>query len=295
MPARRRRYSAENCNLFNRLVPSHSRGLGFYEGGYVKFKILIFIVAVIAVFSAAAFAAEEETKETATEKTSHNRVVLYPVLFQVPLYGAEVDLPSVPGGGGGGGEGDAVSQSTDVSWDSAVLAGISIEREKWLFDFEGEYAGLSAERQRPLLKVNTKIYYFNITGGWKFYRDFAVTGGVKRLAINIHAELADGREARTKPGVWDPMIGVDWRHFVTKRLQLDAAIEGGGFGVGTDVDVSGGFHADWEFAPHVVLNLGYSFLYFKDTVAKVAIGSFEREFVTKQTMHGPRVGLGISF
>lgn len=260
----------------------------------MKFKILALIAAVIvAVAATAALAAEEETKETATEKTSHNRTVIYPVLFQVPLYGAEVDLPSIPDDGGG--EGDSISRSTDYSWDSAVLAGISIEREKWLFDFEGEYAGLSAERQSPILKVTTNVYYFNVTGGWKFYQDLAVTGGVKRLAIDVRAELGDGREARTKPGLWDPMIGVDWRHLVTRRLQLNAAFEGGGFGVGTDVDISGSIHADWEFAPHVVLNAGYGFLYFKATVAKVSVGSLEREFITKQTMHGPRVGIGFSF
>src|SRR5262249_20178046 len=160
-----------------------------------------------------------------------------------------------PGGGGG----SVFDGSTDTSWDSAILAGVSIQREKWLFLFEGQYAGLSADRQNPLLTVKSDIYFFNVTGGWKFRDDLALTGGVKRMAIKIKANLGNGLEANTKPGVWDPMIGIDWRKFVTRKLELNGAVEGGGFGVGTDIDLSGGFVANYELFPHFILDMGYTF------------------------------------
>ena len=76
---------------------------------------------------------------------------------------------------------------------------------------------------------------------------------------------------------------------------LDGNFQGGGFGVGTDVDLSAEFHARWRVVKHVELRAGYSLLYFKLTVADVSIGSFQRTLVAKQSLHGPEVGLGIVF
>jgi hypothetical protein len=132
-------------------------------------------------------------------------------------------------------------------------------------------------------------------GGYKVYKDLSVTGGFKHLSLDIEAELGNGLKASTAPGLWDPMIGVDWRRMVTDDLQLNVAFEGGGFGVGTDVDLSGHMDVDWEVFPHFVLNAGYGFFYFKATVARVAVGGLQREFVTEQTLHGPRIGLGFVF
>jgi hypothetical protein len=247
----------------------------------MKLKSLIILIAAIIAVSVFAHAEEEQDN-------SHARVVIYPILFQAPIYGVNIRLPEFDGAG-------AISRSTDRNLDSAFLAGVSIERDKWFFDFEGEYAGLSAERVSPILKVSTDLFFFKAMGGWRFGKGFAIDGGVKRLAVDLKVELGDNLEAHTKPGLWDPMVGIDWRSFVTKRLQLNAALEGGGFGVGSDVDISGRFDADWELIPHVVFNFGYSFLYFKATVDNVTVGPNQRELTMKQTLHGPRVGIGIRF
>lgn len=256
----------------------------------MKLKLLLVLILLFASFVFRAQAAEEETQQTDTEKASETRIVVYPILFQAPLYGAKVNLPEIPDIGE-----PAFSRTTDYSLDSAFLAGITVEKDNWFFEFEGEYAGLSAKRETPFLTVDADVVYFNVMGGWKFYKDIAVTGGIKRLAVDIHANLGDLREAQTKPGLWDPMIGIDWRRFVTPKLHLNAFLEGGGFGVGSDVDISGAVDADWEVFPHFVLNAGYGFLYFKTTVEHVTVRSIDREFKINQTLHGPRIGLGISF
>lgn len=262
------------------------------KGSCVRIGLFVLFTVILGLLTTAVQVQAEESAAT-DESKPHSRIVIYPVLWQAPIYGANVELPAVPDVPGGGGEGS--SNSTDYSWNSALLAGFTIERDAWFFDFEGEYAGLSADRQNPLLKVNADIYYFKAMGGWRFYNDFAVSGGVKRLGINLHATLGNNLEAHAKPGLWDPMIGIDWRRFVSHKIHLNAAFEGGGFGVGTDVDLSSHIDVDWEFLPHVVLNTGYGFLYFKASVAKVAVGPLERELIMKQTLHGPRVGIGIQF
>jgi hypothetical protein len=88
--------------------------------------------------------------------------------------------------------------------------------------------------------------------------------------------------------------GIDWRRS-PGRWTFDGNIQGGGFGVGTDVDVSAEFHARWRFVPHVELRAGYSLLYFKLTVADVNIGSFQRTLISRQSLHGPELGPGIAF
>ncbi len=55
---------------------------------------------------------------------------------------------------------------------------------------------------------------------------------------------------------------------------IDANVQGGGFGVGTDVDISSELNARWRVFRHVELRAGYSLIHFKMTVADVSIGSF---------------------
>jgi hypothetical protein len=252
------------------------------------------LISVLILFVCAiAFQAIAEEMQTETEEESHSRIIIYPILLQAPLFGADVRSPSV--GDGGGDETDEVDRSTGFDWDAAFLAGVSIEQKHWILDVKGEYAGLSSERENPLLKVSTDIFYFNVMGGWKLNDSFAVIGGFKYLKLEIDLDLRDQLHGHAEPDVWDPMIGVDFRHFANDRVEFKMDLEGGGFGVGTDVDISGNASVDLEFLPHVILNVGYSFLYIKQTIGNVTIGSFQRELEIKQTLHGPRLGLGFRF
>jgi hypothetical protein len=76
---------------------------------------------------------------------------------------------------------------------------------------------------------------------------------------------------------------------------LDANAQYGGFEVGTDVDASGEAHLRWRVIRHLELRAGYSVLHVKMTLADVSIGSFQRELIVKQTLHGPEFGFGIVF
>jgi len=250
---------------------------------------IILVGIVVLLLSGMTHAAQEETKQPESERKQHSRNVIYPILIQAPIFGASLDLPSIPGGG-------EISASTFLKLNAAYMGGISIEREKWFVDFAGAFASVSAKRDvTPDVDVGTDLLYFDTTGGWKFYNDFAVTGGVKRLALDIHATLPNDLTLHTKPGIWDPMIGIDWRRYVSKSWWVRAYFEGGGFGAGTDVDIDAGFVADWQFARHFALDFGYTYFYYKLTIADVTEGPFQRELISKQGLNGPRLGLGITF
>ena len=73
-------------------------------------------------------------------------------------------------------------------------------------------------------------------------------------------------------------------------MTLHAAGEGGGFGAGADVDLSGSVRADIRLTKHFGGTFGYSVLYLKlsDTV-------LQRTFEVKQTLQGPVLGVGLYF
>jgi hypothetical protein len=131
--------------------------------------------------------------------------------------------------------------------------------------------------------------YFHVSGGLRVASHLYVTGGVRRLALKYNIRIADQPDFERKPGVWDPLVGLAW-HYVGEKLEVHAITEGGGFGVGTDAELSAGLRLDWKPFPHFGFTGGYEFLYFK--LSNTLAG---REFTVKQTMHGPALGIGIYF
>ena len=222
--------------------------------------------------------------------SSDLKVSVYPILVWVPFFSATTSVPPFPDVPNGpdlpGGTG-----STATSLNGAALAGVSIEKSLWRVDADGIWAALLTQRDRPLLEVDLDILYGHVSGGVKIYKDLYVTGGVRRLALKYDIQLQD-RPQRfiRKPGIWDPLVGLGWHGALGSRWTLHASGEGGGFGVGADVDLSGAVRADMKIAGHVGLTFGYSVLYLKlsDTV-------LQRTFEVKQTMHGPILGLGLYF
>jgi len=232
------------------------------------------------------------------------RVTIYPLLVQAPIFGASVDLPTLPsvpgGGGGGGGNGESgdVNGSTDVKLNAAYLAGFLVQADRWFAEANGTWADVSAERQLPRVNVKTKTLIAAARGGVRVFKGLSATGGFHHLSTDLDVSLdlpnqGITLQGRAKPGFWDPMVGADWR-VELGRWDLDAYFEGGGFGVGTDVDLDGGVRGDYRLG-HFDLRIGYGFTHLKSTIADVSIGQFRRTLVLNQTLHGPSVGFGITF
>jgi hypothetical protein len=214
------------------------------------------------------------------------KVVVYPIYAWVPLgIDLDVSVPPLPDGGGGGG-----GKIIDSRFDGAYFGGLSVAGGPFRIDADGLWAAVGGDRRdNPVLSVDVDAIYFHVSGGLEVVDDLYVTAGVRRLALKYNIKLGDRPDFERKPGVWDPLVGLGW-HRAGEKLEVHAILEGGGFGVGTDVELSAGLRLDWKLARHFGFTAGYNFLYFKlsDTLAG-------REFTVKQTMHGPAVGIGIYF
>jgi hypothetical protein len=213
------------------------------------------------------------------------KVTIYPVFAWIPT-GLEIDVDVPPFEGGAGGEAEII----DSRFDGAFLGGISVAKGLWRIDADGMWAGVGGDRtERPVLRVDADVIYFHATGGIRVAPDLYVTGGVRRLALKYDVQFAEQPSFQRKPGVWDPLVGLGY-HRQGERFEVHATFDGGGFGVGADVDLSGTFRVDWKPVSHFGLTAGYSFLHFK--VEDEVVG---RAFTVKQTMHGPIVGIGLYF
>jgi hypothetical protein len=249
---------------------------------YVRRVVLpAFIVLAMAVVASA----QSQTPASGA-KDDGWKVTVYPILAWVPLgIGIDVTVPPVEGGGGGGG-----GKIIDGRFDGAFFGGLSVSHRFWRIDAGGLWAAVGGDRgQNPKLKVDVDVIYANATGGVKVYKDLYVTAGVRRYALKYTIVLLEYPEFQREPGVWDPLIGIGWHH-VGDKLEVHTTFDGGGFGVGADVDVSAAFRLDWKPISHFGLTGGYQVLYLKasDTVAG-------RTFTFKQTLHGPMAGIGLYF
>jgi hypothetical protein len=216
------------------------------------------------------------------------RFSIYPVLAWIP-YNVNIDVNLPPsGGGGGGGQGGATINS---HFDGAFLAGFSATNGVWRVDADGLWAAVGGDRvpELPNLSVDVDVIYGHGTVGRRIAPDFFVTGGIRRIALKYDVTLGTLAPFTRKPGVWDPLVGIAW-HRERKHLDWHGVFEGGGFGAGSDVDLSATFRVDWKPTTHFGITGGYSWLYFK-----VSQDVANQTFVAKQTLSGPIVGIGFYF
>lgn len=227
----------------------------------------------------------------AAAQTSDNdwKISIYPVYAWVPIsIDIDVNVPPLSGGGGSGPE--FGGKIADGRFDGAFFGGVSAAKGNWRIDADGLWAAVGGDRaENPVLRVDVDAFYFHGSAGRKIYSDLYVTAGVRRMALKYEIELA-GREFERKPGLWNPLIGVGWHRARGNTLDFHATFEGGGFGVGADVDIAGAVRIDWKPTTHFGITAGYSLLYLKlgHTVG-------DRTFTAKQTLHGPAVGIGLYF
>jgi hypothetical protein len=212
-------------------------------------------------------------------------VAVYPIFAWVPLeIGIEVDIP--PFDGDGGGIGDIV----DSRFDGAFFGGLAASNGTWRIEADGIWAGIGGDRaERPHLVADVDLIYGHTKVGRRVAPDLYLTAGVRRLALKYDITLGDLPQFSRKPGVWNPLVGIGW-HRRGPKVEWHASFEGGGFGVGADVDLAGTVRMDWKPVRHFGITGGYNVLYLKVTDT-----ALRRTVIVQQSVHGPIVGIGFYF
>jgi len=225
--------------------------------------------------------------QRAYAQTAHDDwdVAVYPIFVWVPLgIGINVSIPPFEGDSGGAGN------IVDSRFDGAFLGGAAASNGTWRIEGDGIWAGFGGDRaERPNFTVDLNIIYGHVMLGRRIAPDLYLTGGVRRLALKYDIRFVGLPEVSRTPGVWNPLVGIGW-HRRSPRVEWHASFEGGGFGVGADVDLAGAVRMDWKPVSHFGITGGYNVLYMKvtDTVVR-------RTVRIEPTLHGPIVGIGFYF
>jgi hypothetical protein len=208
---------------------------------------------------------------------------IYPALAWVPIFGSSVTLPPTPSNP------IAPSGSTSNSFNGAYFGGARFEKGKWSADALFMWAALAGERTTPHTSTNLDFIFGDAFVGREVLPNLYLEGGFRRLALNINASVGT-YSASASPGYWDPLLGVTYRRQLGKKWRVLIHGDGGGFGVGSDVDIAATGRAEWQFARHFGLTMGYGGMHFSDSTT-VPGG----KLTISPTMHGPILGFGIYF
>jgi hypothetical protein len=268
--------------------------------GSWKLKAILMLkiaVTAISVLLAAAHVFAAEQQDVQPQPRTKPDLTIYPVLAQIPIFGAQISIPDSPGLPGGG------TGTTDLSLNGAYMFGVIFETRYFLVDVNNLWAAVSASHSPPLTAVDTDSKFLNAVAGVRVgHSKFFAIGGIKRVGIvlDVNLDVIGPLETHTidghaHPVLWDPVGGIEYRGRVTARTTFDGAVKYGGFGIGTDYDLTTEGAVDWSLARHVVLRAGYSFVRFKMTVTHADVDGTQRSLVARQTLHGPEIGFGIHF
>lgn len=224
------------------------------------------------------------------------KVAIYPLLVQAPIYGATMNVPSVPGGGGGSEGGTA---STDVSVNSLYMGGAEVYAGRVFGEFDIFHTKPSASHDiTPRIDVSSDIWAVSLKGGYRLYKGLGVTGGARRVSTGIDTTMEFPQSGVTLNGSvdranWSPFVGVDWRGELSRKWTVDLSADVGGMGVdGSQQRLRA--RADWRPIPHVAIRGGFQVLRL-ELGATATLGGVQRTWSTVQTMYGPEIGFGIVF
>lgn len=247
-------------------------------------RIASTVLALTLVLAGAATAAAQSPTTT-----DDWRVTIYPVYGWVPVFGADITLPERPCDDCGG-DGGVVLPGGHVSsnFNGAALAGVRVEKGRWLIEGQGLWAGMEGVVDRPYLSVKAGVIFGEALGGFALAPNLYVTGGVRRLALNVRAQAFTFEEVQWKPGFWEPVVGASYSPALTSRTRLFVHGDFGGEGNNKSAALTG--RIEWQVIPHLSITAGYGLFYLS------ADGSLGRKPISfSQTLHGPIVGIGIPF
>lgn len=215
--------------------------------------------------------------KTGKEDPSEWQIRIYPIYAWAPIQGVDITLPSLPEGGSGSGP-----------FNGAAFAAFEIRKGRWSGGASFLWAGLSADRQVPLIEVSTDVIYGQAFAGFEIIRDLSLMVGARHMGLDISIQVEELPEFKRKPGFWDPLIGLTYQKPLGEKWRLQVHADAGGFGAGSDATAAGSVLAAWQFARRFNVTFGYTVLYvkFSNTVAEETL-----DYST--ALYGPTFGVGI--
>lgn len=257
-------------------------------------------VALVAVLFVTTFAAAQDAGQPAAalppapaEDTGW-RVEIVPIYVWAPVNVATVTLPSFPDlpppPGGGDPSGD-----TDAGLSGAAMAGVRVQKGRWMASLNVAWAGLSASRERPYVRLDGNIIFGEAFTGVRVVDQLWLVGGVRRLAVDVKARVLDYPEVGGKPGYWDPVIGATYRLQAGPRVRITVQGDVGGFDVGSKLDANAAVTLDLRVAGRFGVWVGYKAIYLKFVDRQVGAAGAERNLKLWATLHGPAAGLRLAF
>jgi len=217
------------------------------------------------------------------------KFILYPAYVWVPFFSTSMTLPEIPSPPGGGGP-VTPHGTTSGSFDGAAFAGAEIDKSKWSGVVTFLYAGLSATKTVPKARLSMDFYYGQAMLEREVYKGLHFGGGFRRMALDLTATVGSYPSVGRSPGFWDPLLSATYRKQFSKKWRVNGHMDGGGFGVGSDVDIGASASADWRFAKHFGISMGGAYLYFENTNTVL-----RKSLTIKPKMYGPTFGFGIYF
>lgn len=211
-------------------------------------------------------------------------IAIYPALAWLPLFGTSVTLPPLPAQPIVGPSG-----STNYSFNDAYFGGARLELGRWSVDALFMWADLSADRTTPHTNVGLGFVFGDAFVGREVLPHLYVEGGFRRLALNLHATVGSDSAAATR-GDWDPLVGMTYSRPLGKKWRVVVHGDGGGFGVGSDVDIAATGRAEWQFVRHVGLTFGYGGMHLSNS-----FNTPQGSLSISPTLHGPIFGIGVYF
>jgi hypothetical protein len=222
------------------------------------------------------------------------KVAIYPLFGWLPFLSSSANLPPPAGNVGGG----SLIANPNTSLNGAAAFALDVTFKKWVFEGQGLFGSLSATRSSPYAKLTGSIDYGDFFVGHGIGKGFSVLGGFRRLAVGFDATVGDQPTFSRKPGVWDPLVGIEWRRTLGRKFYAQARFDGGGFGVGSDVDLDAQVRLEWRFVKHFGTVIGFQALHngFSGTASVTAADTtVTRPWNYHQTLYGPLLGFGIYF
>jgi hypothetical protein len=239
---------------------------------------------------------------TAKDDEGKLKVAIYPIFGWVPFFSSSVAVPNFPSSGGGGiGGGNLIGNlagNTNISLNGAAVFAADVSWKKWLLESEGMFGSVSGDRTSPHLDVNTSVDYGDFFVGRELGHGLTALAGFRRMGVDVGATFLTLPTVSFDPQVWDPLIGIEWRHTLSRKLFAQVRLDGGGFGVGSDMDIDAQARLEWRFAKHFGTVIGYQALQTRHsgTISETLLSTtYIRPWSYHQTYQGPIIGFGVYF